>query len=214
MPGFKTFMDLTDPETAMEYAAILDGHKIPYKLQDTSKDFDASMSFNKATKTFMLMLNPKDFEQANALLELKAAFDIDQINASHPFFSFSNDELSDVVMNYDEWNPTDVKLAKHLLAKDKIAISDAQINAFKKGKEAEMRKPEKSDRVTILIGYVFSLTGGIIGLAISLFLINSKKTLPSGEKIYTYCESDRKHALVMLSISCIVFAFSLFMVLK
>lgn len=216
MSDFKTFMDLTDAGLAMEYAAILDGHQIPYKLQDTSRDFDASMSFNKATKTFILMLHPNDFEQANSLFELKSAFDMEQINASHPFFAFSTSELSDVVMNYDEWNPLDVRLAKHLLKKENIEIVNSEINAHQKNKKFNQTLDggnAKSDTM-IITGYVFCLLGGLLGFAIGLFLITAKKQLPDGSKTYVYKKSQRDHGYLMVLIGLAFSTLYLYLKLK
>lgn len=201
MSGFRTFMDLTDAGIANEYAAILEENMIPFKLQDTSKDFDPSMSNNTANKTFMLMLDPKDFEKTNALLESKTSFDINEIEPSHPFFSFSTAELSEVVMNYDEWNPLDVKLAKYLLKKQNVAIDTSEIKSHQKEKEinkATEDESTKSGSIMILIGYVFCLAGGFLGFAIGVFLITAKKELPNGTKVFVYKKPEREHGYLML----------------
>lgn len=217
MSDFRTFMDLTNADSAFEYAAILEDNEIPFKLQDTSKDFDASFSNNKATKTFMLMLNPIDFERANVLLESKTSFDIDEIDLNHPFFSFSSDELSDVVMNYDEWNPLDVKLAKYLLEKENIEIDSSKIKSYQKEKEIIKNTDQndtKSNSIMIMTGYVFCLAGGFLGIGIGVFLITAKKELSNGTKVFVYKKSDRDHGYLMLFAGLIFLLLYIYLNLK
>lgn len=54
--------------------------------------------------------------------------------------------------------------------------------------------PAKDGKEKIIVGYIFSTLGGIFGCYIGLHLYYSKRTLPSGEKTYTYNEQARKHA--------------------
>ena len=214
MSDLKTYMSLTDAESASEITSILTKNKIPFKIQDTGKDFDASFSMNKASKSILILLHSNDFERANAVVDTELILDENTIDKEHFLYGFSNDELLDVIKNSEEWHPLDVKLAKQLLEQNKIQINETEIADFKKEKVAESFKPEKSDITTILIGYVFSITGGLIGLGITFFLINSKKTLPTGEKIYTYCKSDRSHGFKMLILSSISIVICLIVVLK
>ena len=115
MSEYRTFMSLTDISHANEILKIFNDFKLEYKTQDTSKDFDPSMSYNSAKDSFLIMLKQQDFEKATALLDEKLKFEINEINTSHPLFSFKIDELKDVLKYHDEWHPLDVKLAKHLL---------------------------------------------------------------------------------------------------
>lgn len=214
MTDFKTYMSLTTVESASEIAAILTKNEIPFKVEDTSKNFDVSFSMNKADKSILIFLDSKDFEKANKAIDEELVFDERNIDANHFMYSFSNEDLLDVVKNTEEWHPLDVKLAKQLLQQKGITIDETIISNFKKEKAIENLKPEKSDVITIWIGYIFSLLGGLLGFAISLFLMNSKKTLPSGEKIYTYCQTDRSHGFKMLILSCISIITSIIIVFK
>ena len=115
MSEFRTFMCLTDFSSANEIEKIFDDAKLDYKTQDTSKDFDPSMSYNSAKDSFLIMLKQQNFEKATALLDEKLKFEINEINSSHPLFSFKIEELKEVLKNHDEWHPLNVKLAKYLL---------------------------------------------------------------------------------------------------
>jgi hypothetical protein len=115
MSDYKTYMSLTDLESAFEITTILTNKGIPFKVEDTSKNFDASFSMNKADKSIMIFLDPKDFEKANSIIDNELVLNKNEINKEHFLYSFSTDELLDVIKNTEEWHPLDVKLAKEIL---------------------------------------------------------------------------------------------------
>jgi ABC-type antimicrobial peptide transport system permease subunit len=198
MIEFKTFMSLTDLEGVSEISDVLKKFDIPFKIQDTSKDFDVTFSNDTSKNSFLIMLNQNDFDKASSILEDKLKFDINEVNKSHPLLLFNLDELKDVVKNYDEWHPLDVKLAKYLLEEKNITISEKEINQTQLKKEIEAQNPEKSDGLTLAMGYLFCIMGGIAGIGIALFILTGKRTLSNGNKKYIYSKPDRKHAIYML----------------
>jgi hypothetical protein len=202
MGDLKTFMSLTDSEVAKEITAILETNKVPFFLQDTSKDFDVTFANNDAKNAFLIMLHPSDFEKASTVLEQQTPLDYNNIDPQHPLLSFSIDELKDVVKNFDEWHPIDVKLAKHLLSQQNIVVETTEIKKQQTLKELESLKPEKSS-------YTFCLMGGFAGIGIALFLMTAKRTLPDGTKKYIYTNSDRRHGFYMLLAGAILFIITL-----
>ena len=205
MSEFKTFMSLTDSVIADEMVQILEAHNIAYKLQDTSRDFDASFANNEAKNSFLIMLNPSDFDKASLLLEENVKIEINDINSQHPLFDFTTEELKDVVKNYDEWHPADVKLARQLLEKENIVVEDSDIKEQQNKKMIVAQAPEKSSLLTLAMGYTFCLMGGLAGIGIAIFLMMGKRTMPDGTKKYIYAKSDRAHGLYMLVAGTIIF---------
>jgi hypothetical protein len=67
-----------------------------------------------------------------------------------------------------------------------------------------LKQPKKSQKTWIYAGYILAFVSGFLGLFIGLSLRSSKKTLPNGEKMYTYIESDRKHGLYIALISVVI----------
>lgn len=203
MSDFKTYMSLTDVESASEITAILEKSKIPFKIEDTGKNFDASFSMNKSDKSIMIFLNPSDFENANKIIDNELTLDESQVNKDHFLYSFSNEELLDVIKNAEEWHPLDVKLAKTILKNRDFNLSEEILSEIKISKEKELREPDKNDITLIITGYFFAFLGGLIGFFIAFHLMNYKKTLPNGESVYCYSKKDRKHGGNMLIIACI-----------
>ena len=205
MIEFKTFMSLTDSSVAEEMIQILKVNKIAFKIQDTSKDFDATFANNTAQDSILIMLNPNDFDKASRIMDENMQFNINEIDSLHPLFSFTIDELKDVVKNYDEWHPLDVKLAKHLLKNESITVEDSEIIDKQLQKEIKSQQPEKSNSLTLIMGYGFCIMGGLAGIGIAIFLLTGKRTMTDGSKKYIYSKSDRVHGVYMLIAGTAVF---------
>jgi len=206
MEEYKTFMSITNSNVADDVIEILDANKFAFKIQDTSKDFDPSFAINPAKNSILIMLKQIDFERASSVLEKKTSFNIDEIDSQHPLFSFNKDELKNVIKNYDEWHPLDVKLAKYLLEKENIIVSQNEINENQDLKKINQdNKDEKSDLLTLTMGYLLCLFGGLAGIGIAVFLMIGKRTLSDGSKKYIYNKSDRKHGMYMLLLGTLFF---------
>ena len=81
--------------------------------------------------------------------------------------------------------------------------------SLKKERLNILSKPEENQRPWIIAGYLFSFLGGGIGIVIGYSLWTSKKTLPNGERIYSYNNADRKQGKTIFIIGLIVFPLAL-----
>jgi hypothetical protein len=178
--------------------ALLNENSISYKVQDTSKDFDVTFSIDSSKNAFLIMLLETDFDKANQLIEDKIPIDTRTFYSTHPFYTFTIDELTEVVKNYDEWFPADVKLAKELLSNQHIEVAQETIQQQQKQKLLQSQQPEKSSLLTLAMGYTFCIFGGIAGIGIALYLLLGKRKLSNGEKVYVFSKNDRNHGLAML----------------
>jgi hypothetical protein len=200
---FKTFMSLSEPEMAKEIAAILLSGNILHSIHDNRKDFDPGMTNNESGKSIDIQIRPQDFPKAENLINEKLELDENQIDPEHFLFGFTNDELIDVIKHADEWHPLDVKLAKHILDKNGILLSQQDLETLQKKRIEEKAKPEKNATEWIVVGYIFALCGGFLGFFIGYHLVHFKKTLPDGSQVYSYHESDRRNGNRILWLSVI-----------
>jgi len=205
MSDFKTYMSFIDAESSLELTALLKKNDIPYILQDTKADFDPTMSLNEANKPYLIQIHTEDLEKVDQLV--KESFDISRIDKEHFLYDFSDEELIDVLKNEEEWHPLDVLLAKKIIQQKNIIVDENEIINHQEEKKLKLFSHEKLPKYTIPIAYLICCAGGMLGFAIALFLIFSKKTLPSGEKIYSYNPSVRGHAKIMLLLSSILMFF-------
>lgn len=200
---YKEFLSEGDAKILLN---ILDENNIPFSIVDNAYSVDITFGGSEQ-RNFQVLIHPDNFGRVNSLLESDAEKLITTIDSDHYLFSFSNEELYEVLLNKDEWSATDYVLAQRILKERGEKITNDDIANFNQQRINQLSQPEKSPTLQIFAGYIFATLGGIIGLLIGWYLWNSKKTLPSGEKNYTYQESDRKNgkAIFLLSIAGIIF---------
>jgi hypothetical protein len=214
-PAFITYQKFNDPALAEELTQLLDGHNIEYDLEEQSFRFDPSLVLNNAAKEYAVKIRHEDFEKVNGLLKENEANNVDEIEKDYYLFSFSDDELMEVISKADEWSAFDVVLARKLLAERGKEISDQKISAIHVQRIEELKKPETSQLSWIIAGYLIALGGVLlpffvsaIGVFIGWHLSTYKKTLPDGERVYGYSETDRMHGKRIFYLGIIVFVLS------
>ena len=148
---------------------------------------------------------------------IKGELNLEDIS-SHPFFTYSDDELKDIIFNKDEWNINEVTIAELTLKKRGIEFSPADVQARLDEKTKELSQPQKGNQVIIIscfLGTIISLLlfglgvvgllilGTSIGIGVNYHL--NKKTLPNGSKVYEYDEKTRKFGLSIIIFNILTF---------
>jgi hypothetical protein len=203
---FITYQKFDDPVLAEELAGQLEQHGIEYFLEESSFRFDPSLVMSNAAKEYAVKIKSGDFEKVNQLLKEDGNENTDEIDKDYYLFSFTDDELLDVVTKADEWSAFDVVLARKLLAEHGKNVSDQEIETINEQRIEELKQPDPPQTFWIFIGYAVSLLGGVLGIFIGWHLYSYKKTLPDGERVYGYTENDRRHGRVLFYLSIVVFA--------
>jgi ATP-dependent Zn protease len=108
-------------------------------------------------------------------------------------FDFTDQELYDILAKPDEWSAFDYQLSQRILKERGKEIDKDFLNSLRKTRIEDLAKPEEKQTNNVWVGYLFSLLGGLIGIAIGWNMMSSKKKLPNGEEIFSYQENDRKH---------------------
>ena len=96
-------------------------------------------------------------------------------------------------------------MAQKILIDRGQTINDDLINSLRKQRIEDLSKPEQGQKTWIYAGYLFAILGGLIGVFIGWYLWTYKKTLPDGQKVYAYSDSDQKHGRNIFIIGVIVF---------
>jgi len=199
--AFRTFPTL---EQAVEFAAWLNQNGIKTQLGDNIPSFDISFAGDTSQYQYEVQISPSEFERAEQVLSTESENLRDEIDESHYLYSFSDEELFDVLAKPDEWNKLDYKLAQEILERKGHSVDSARLNALKQTRMEELARPEKSRSFWIVIGYIWAILGGAIGIVIGYLLLSSKKTLPNGDRVYLYNQTDRTHGWCMVLIGIVV----------
>jgi hypothetical protein len=206
MSEFITYEKFATIPELRDFAELLKSNNVPFELEDDVAIFDVSFANIQHQRDYRIKLYPEDFERVNEIRNNAAMAELDLIDPSYYLFDFTDEELVDLISKQDEWSPFDFQLAQKILKDRGREITSQEVNQLKDERISELAKPEKHDTGWIVIGYIFAFLGGLVGIIIGYYIISNKKTLPTGERIHTYSESDRKHGrrILVIAVTAII----------
>ncbi|MFI0427945.1 hypothetical protein [Mariniflexile sp. HMF6888] len=202
---FSIFRKFPTLEQANELAIELGKQGIDFILDDNVPPVDVTFAGNTLRNEIEIRIKQSDFEKAEEILEKNAETLMDEVDKDYYLFEFTNEELYEILLKSDEWSKFDYTLAQKILEKRGKSVDKDLLNSLKNERLKELAKPEGNQKPWIFAGYLFSLLGGFLGLVIGYFLWTSKKTLPNGQKVYSYTEKDRKQGMYIFYIGLIIF---------
>lgn len=205
-PEYLTFDRFQDKTLAVDLYKLLIDNGFDAVVSDESASVDAAFAFNDLEKAYHVKLKPGEFTKAEGFLENLVLGDLDQVPEDYYLYSFSDEELHELIAHRDQWSPFDFMLAQKLLRDRGKAVSQEQLQAIRNRRLDELAEPEKDQSGWILGGYLFALLGGLAGLIIGWHLSSFKKTLPNGRRVYAFTENNRSHGRRIFYLSIFVLA--------
>jgi hypothetical protein len=175
-------------------------------LDDTTGFVESQFTHNELLHEFRVRLRKEDFARADVLLMEEADKELAEVADDHYLFSFSDRELQELLAKPDEWSAMDRLLARRLLKERGSDIGDAELEMMQEDRLAELAEPGNIHWYWIALGYALAGIGGIMGMVIGVSLATSKKTLPNGEQVPAWSQSDRQHGWTITVLGLIVFA--------
>ncbi len=207
MSDFRQFQSFFTIEEALDFASVLKNEGIDVVIE-TDPALDPSIGGVSSDKKHHLKIRLSDFEKVDSLFEKEAENSLTKIGDDYYLFSFTEDELIEILEKPDEWNKQDYVLAKQILKNRGKDINDDELKNLKKQRLNQLSKPENGMNVWVVIGYISSICGGLFGIFIGSALTSTKKTLPTGEIIHVFDERSRKHGKIILVIGVAVLIIS------
>ncbi len=194
---------------------MLDENSIFYEIENDVQGYPDTLLGSDPSNKIILKIRQQDFSLVNLLVQRNDEEAIKSVSPDHYLFSFSDDELKEILEKADEWSSFDVSLAKRILKERGQMIPEQEIALKQQKRKLEMARPENAPLSLILTGFLFSLGGAALGYflflvipgwfgnvfavtlagigpAIGYAITWFKKMLPDGTKMYKYEDSDRK----------------------
>lgn len=206
---FSIFKKFPTLEHAKEIAKVLNDHNIDSFIDDNVPPVDVTFAGSTLQNEFEVKIKQADFIKANSIIEKVNEVSIENVDPNYYLLQFTNEELYEVLLKSDEWGDFDYALAQKILVHRGNEIDKDSLETLKKERINELAKPEKSQKTWIVVGYIFAILGGFLGLVIGYALWTAKKTLPNGQKVGSYKEKDRLHGKYIFIISLVVFPIAL-----
>ncbi|TGE25437.1 hypothetical protein E5K00_09675 [Hymenobacter aquaticus] len=204
MTEFVFYQQFPNPEVAAPLLELLRQHAVAFETSFDRPAFDPSFANNATSTHFVVKLHPGDFEQARALEEAQNQQLTAQVAPDHYLFAFTDAELMDVLLKPDEWNSFDVTLARQILQERGNVISPEAARLLRQQRNADLARPEPSQKAWIAWGYVTALLGGLFAFFIGWHLHTHRKTLPDGRKVHAFTAPDRAHGLRIMVLGAIM----------
>ena len=193
---FSTFRKFNNRSEADALQRMLEDFGFDTILEDTQPGVDITFTGNVQSEV-RVKLRQKDFEAATEMLQAAAAGDVN-LPDDHYLHEFTNEELLQILVHYDEWSDMDQVAAVHLLRQRGAPVDPEKVQALRHERLEDLRTPVVAAKEWIFFGYVIGVLGlafpigGICAMGLGWGYWRSKKTLPNGELVPSYDEDSRK----------------------
>ena len=193
-------------DTIQDIKEILNEAKIPCRVGSTATNFDITEIGMRRDPELIISVRRLDFSAAREAMEeeyLKI-----ELPSDHYLLSSSDEEIAEILGQSTEWGPFDVAHARKLA--EERGIDPIEIQKKKDERMDKLRQGKPVSRVLILLGWLFSVLGGIVGIGIAWSICYMKEKTPEGD-FYTYDERSRELGKPMFKLACVVTALVLFL---
>ena len=213
MSRFATYEKFFNPEQAEPVLAILKEHNIPFEFSSITQSVDMVITGGQPSYSHEVKIPSTQFELVNRLMRENIQVNLDEVDPDYYLFTFTDQELVEIIMRPDEWGRMDFLIARKILETRDIVYTAEELDASWNKRMEKLAQPEIDGGRWIFAGRFFSLFGGVIGIFIGLALSQSTKTLPNGKRYYIYDEATRKRGKNILFLSIVVTAICLTLIL-
>jgi hypothetical protein len=185
---FLTFDRFNDPALAGAIAEKLKENGIESRILGDEGPLVSTILPTLAVSSVSLQIRAEDFNRAHAILEAYYQDQLGEIDPDYFLYSFTDEELLDVVAKPDEWGHFNYVLARKILAERNNPVSEEEAGRLKQQRLEELAQPE--DQEDGSVESPLNLGGSVVNHAI----MNHKKTLPDGRQVYVHSVASRKRA--------------------
>ncbi|MCT4637367.1 MAG: hypothetical protein N4A72_06630 [Bacteroidales bacterium] len=201
-----TYQKYRTVEEAAEMVHLLKDNDIDYYIENIAPSIDITFSGGTELEhKIAIKLYQNDFDRVDKLMCNIAANNIDLVEEDHYLFEFTDNELFDMFKRYDEWNKTDLVLARKILKEHGKDITDQQVEELKKNRIKELKVPDKGSAFWLTVGFILAFLGGFFGMLIGYYHFWLKKILPNGDKVLVYNKRTQTSGMIMFCIGTISF---------
>ncbi len=202
---FITFQKFESQEEAEILITLLQEAGIAVQYETVSTPVDVTFTGNAQPAEVLVKIHPDDFESANETLEQQAKTIVVEYPDDHYIFSFTDDELLEIVQKADEWSKEDYLLSMKILKERGKEVSDAQLEVYRQERLAELRREVRGNPGWVLFGFVVAILGGLLGIIMGWIYYTHKKTDSTGHRFFAYDAATRKKGRTMYIMGIVFF---------
>lgn len=193
-----TYARFYTEEESTELCSFLQKHNIPYLIEKDREVLDKIYVGDTLDPMINLKISSKDFSKVNELILTDFEIDINQVAKDYYLFTFSDQELEQVLQGGNEWNYFDRALANKLLTEKNIFVTDTAQKT-----DALLFKPYHLSTGWLLAQYLMAIVFGYVGILIGAATLTAYKTMANGQKQKMYDAEAREHGWIILIIGVV-----------
>ena len=134
--NYQTFPTLQDAAGLIE---LLEKHQIPYKIDDSSMRFGLLGNDNLLETGTVIKIQASDIEKLKEIdVNVPTEF-----TANHYLYTFSDNDIIDVVVNPEEWTDEEIELAREIAAQRNLQFTAEAVKSTRTRQEQMAAKKEK-----------------------------------------------------------------------
>jgi hypothetical protein len=223
MEDFISLKKFNTYEEASTVAEMLEKNSIEFTIakEDGSQDENTVFAGNTYNSDLHIKVKSEDLERASELIKDLEEISVERLDKDYYLFTFSDDELIEILKNTDEWSYNDYLWAQEILKQRGKEISPSTLADWKQKRLEFLSQPSKISPKFLLTSYIFCFLGGIVGYFMGNYLVNSQKLLPNGQLILSFDEETRqkgmsikKYSLISLLIGIIAIIILIYSLLQ
>lgn len=200
-----TFKIFPDKDSAEDFSEVLSLEGINYEIEEDSLVFDPSYANHPLNRDYIIKIQRADLKPATKAYHEYFENQLDQAPPDYYLYSFTNEELEEILAKPDEWGTFDYLLSRKILGQRGVDFSMQKLELLKSERYKQLAKPETEKIANIAAYYFISLLIAPIGIIIGWIWGYSKKQLPDGYKIYAYNKVVQKHGRIIFFICTFLF---------
>src|SRR5918993_2096184 len=129
--AYVTFKTFNDKETAEDFADVLKQASVDFFIEEDALVFDPSYANNPLNKDYAIKVKQAQFKAAEKAYDRYFEGMLDKVPDDYYLFSFTDDELKEILAKPDEWGSFDYQLSQKILKQRGIIISPEEKQALK-----------------------------------------------------------------------------------
>jgi hypothetical protein len=116
MDRYIEFQRFPDFDAALGLIDFLNAHDIPFQIDDSAARFDiASTTTHLMDNQIIIKINEAYFDKTNLLYRSNTYQTDENSSVDHYLYTFSDNDIIDVIANPEEWTELEVGIAKQKL---------------------------------------------------------------------------------------------------
>src|SRR5688572_1665615 len=174
MNEFVLFQSFFTEDEAVSVIESLKENGIAYQLEGSKELLDRAFIGDNLEKKIFLKIKSSDFFKANEILDAHIMQNIISLEKDYYLFSFTNDELTEILRKPDEWSRQDFLIARKILEERGQPMNEAVIKDLRSKRINELSREESEPTLIIIAGYILALLFSLVGLFFGLAFLTAK----------------------------------------